>query len=137
MNIVIISLILTIAGEVGIPPNFALAVALTENSTLNPNALHLNANGTTDFGIMMLNSSWFNGDWQDPETNIRTACILIKNLYERSGDWWQVAIAYNCGHDGLMRGPPKMSIEYAFMVFQKWYELDHLLGSEKKLYGRG
>jgi soluble lytic murein transglycosylase-like protein len=116
------AMIIAIALEVGVPPYFTLSIALTENDTLNPIAVHINADGSRDLGIMQLNDSWFKGDWQDPETNIRAGCELIKELIGKPGmNYWLVAIAYNCGYERLLRKPPPdVSIEYANKVFARW-----------------
>ena len=126
MNVTIMALILIIAGEMGIPPNFALAVAIEENGTLDPLAIGTNQDGTVDRGIMQLNSGWYNGEWWEPETNIRAGCQLIRELHDKGLNWWQVAIAYNCGYYRLISdaGPPDRSIEYANRVFRRWHELE-------------
>ena len=125
MNAVIAALILSIAIEVGIPPKYAMAIAVTENAALDPLAVNVNANGTYDRGVMQLNSSWHNGDWQDPETNIRAGCLYIKQLKDRGLNYWQIAIAYNAGYSRLVNGkPPDSSIEYANRVLAKWQELE-------------
>jgi soluble lytic murein transglycosylase-like protein len=116
------ALILSIALEMGIPPYFALSIALTENQTLDPLAVNVNSDGTLDRGVMQLNSSWFNGAWWDPEENIRAGCNQIKWLLSLPDmNYWLAAIAYNCGY-GRLRGhsPPDMSIEYANRVFARW-----------------
>ena len=118
----IIALILLIAAEFGLPPYYVLSIALTENETLDPLAVNVNRNGTRDLGVMQVNSSWFKGDWRDPETNIRAGCKLIKELSDKGLNWWQVAIAWNCGYGRLIsaQGPPNSSIEYANRVFERW-----------------
>jgi soluble lytic murein transglycosylase-like protein len=120
----ITALILAIALEVGVPPYFALAIALTENQTLNPLAVHVNADGTKDQGIMQLNSSWFNGNWQDPETNIRAGCKHLKWLMDQPEvtTLWAVAVAYNSGFVRFKEGPPAASVIYANEVFAKYNE---------------
>ncbi|MCL2174427.1 MAG: transglycosylase SLT domain-containing protein [Treponema sp.] len=121
-------LILTIAAEVGIPPNFALAIALEENSRLDPLAQYVNEDGTIDRGIMQLNSSWYNGNWQDPETNIRAGCQHIKNLMRKEAlnTYWAVAVAYNCGYARFIsaKGPPESSAGYGARVIRRWHELE-------------
>jgi soluble lytic murein transglycosylase-like protein len=114
------AMILAIAIEVGVPPYFALSIALTENPALDPLAVHKNRDGTFDRGVMQLNSGWYSGNWQDPETNIRAGCELIRELKCKGLNWWQVAISYNAGYQGLMDGPPASSIDYANSVFEKW-----------------
>jgi soluble lytic murein transglycosylase-like protein len=120
----IAALILTIAAEVGIPPYLALSVALTENPALDPLAVHVNANGSQDLGVMQVNNSWFTGNWQDPETNIRAGCEHLKWLIRQPGvtTWWDAVIAYNCGLTRFIAGPPAVSIEYANRVYKKWNE---------------
>jgi soluble lytic murein transglycosylase-like protein len=116
------ALILAIALEIGVPPYLALAIALTENPALDPLAVHENPDGTLDRGIMQLNSSWYNGDWQDPETNIRAGCEHIKWLLSLPNmNFWLATVAYNCGYGPLRSGNvPNISIEYANRVFARW-----------------
>lgn len=128
MNAFIVALILSIAAEVGIPPYFALAIAIEENHTLNPLAVSsVNENGTVDLGIMQLNSKYYgNINWSDPETNIRAGCLHIKNLINTPGinTYWEVAISYNCGYYRFISGePPESSVEYGCRVMRRWYEL--------------
>jgi soluble lytic murein transglycosylase-like protein len=124
---VIMSLILVIAAEVGIPPHFALAVALTENQNLDPLAVHWNADGTFDGGVMQLNSKYFADiDWRDPETNIRAGCQHIKKLMNLPGlnTYWAVACVYNCGYARFITdGPMEDTINYAGCVMVRWKEL--------------
>jgi soluble lytic murein transglycosylase-like protein len=119
---IIKAMILVIAIETGIPPYFALSIALEENPNLNSLAVHINSDGSRDLGIMQLNDKWFKEDnWQDPETNIRAGCELIKELLGKPGmNYWQVCIAYNCGYGRFLNNPPNASIEYANRVFGRW-----------------
>ena len=132
-----IELILAIALEVGVPPNFALAIALTENTGLDPLAVNKNKNGTVDRGIMQLNSVWFDGNWRDPETNIRAGCEHIKMLMQTMPEdttWWALAVAYNAGRNWQLKAerPPVKATVYADMVVAKWEEL-----GDRKLFVRG
>ena len=124
----LLELIFTIALSYGLEPKFVQAIALIENPTLNPYAINRNnADGSVDRGLMQLNDSWFNDDnWMDPEVNIHAACKLIKWLRSEGLNWWQVAVAYNCGYYRMMsaRGPPNMSLDYAARVMLKWQEID-------------
>ena len=121
----IIALIIAIAVEMGIPSGFAVSIALEENPSLNPLAVNENENGTFDRGIMQLNSSWFTGNWQDPETNIRAGCALLRELMNRPGinTFWAVALCYNAGR-GRLNNPPDASIEYAGRVMSRWRAMD-------------
>jgi len=121
----IIALIFSIALEMGLPPNFILAIALTENDSLNPMAINHNTNGTIDKGIMQLNSSWFfHDEWYDPEINIRAGCFFIKNLLDNDEieTYWMAALAYNAGI-GRIHDPPASSVIYARKVMAKYIEL--------------
>lgn len=112
------AMILAIALEVGVPPYLVLAIAYTENTTLNPLAVNRNPDGTLDLGVMQLNSGWFTGNWADPETNIWAGCEYIKWLLSLPNmNEWKVAVAYNCGYSRLLAGPPAQSIDYAEKVF--------------------
>jgi len=129
---VIMALILTIAAETGIPPRFALAIALEENRTLNPMAVsRVNENGTYDLGVMQLNSEFYgNIKWRDPETNIRAGCLHIKELMSKPelNTYWSVAVAYNCGYARYLNNktPPRSSLEYADRVIARWYTLENV-----------
>jgi soluble lytic murein transglycosylase-like protein len=124
---IIISLILTIAAETGVPPYFALSIAFEENRELNPLTVNTNENGTFDRGIMQLNSGWHDGDWKDPETNVRAGCLHIKSLMEKPelNTYWAVAVAYNCGYWKFVsaEGPPMFSVDYGGRVMDRWHEL--------------
>jgi soluble lytic murein transglycosylase-like protein len=129
---IIMALILVIAVEVGVPPNFALAIAIEENNTLNPLAVSLaNENGTVDLGVMQLNSQYYGGiNWSDPKTNIRAGCLHIKELMSKPelNTFWSVAVAYNCGYARYSSGktPPRSSLEYADRVMARWYTLENI-----------
>jgi len=127
---VIVALILFIAADVGIPPYFALAIALEENSALNPYETNReNTNRTVDLGIMQLNSEYYGHiDWSDPETNIRAGCLHIKDLMNQPGinTYWSVAAAYNCGYYRFISsaGPPEVSVNHANRVMERWLVLE-------------
>ena len=126
INLISTMIILT-AIETGIPPYFALAIAYEENWSLNPKAIHINPNGSSDLGVMQLNSSWYNGNWQDPKENITAGCRKIKELIDmpQTTTYWSVAICYNAGPRWLTRNekPPDSSIDYATRVIARWNNL--------------
>jgi soluble lytic murein transglycosylase-like protein len=121
-----LSLIMTIAIELSLPPHFVVAIAQVENPALDPTAVHRNTDGTRDLGIMQLNSSWYkNSNWADPAINIRAGCEHIIMLRKQNLTWYETAIAYNCGIGRLYSGkPPDSSISYAARVFEIWASLD-------------
>jgi membrane-bound lytic murein transglycosylase MltF len=90
----------------------------------DPRAVHLNANGTWDRGLMQLNSSWYNdADWADPEANLAASAKHIAMLRSKGLSWWHTAIAYNCGI-GRAYNPPPSSVQYAADVLAAWERID-------------
>lgn len=94
------------AGErYDIAPALLQAIARAESS-LDPWAMHVNAGGTVDVGLMQINSWWFpvlkqHGiqpqDLWDPCLNIGVgAWILAGNIRQYGYDWRAVG-AYNAG----------------------------------------
>jgi len=122
----IICLIMCIAVEYNIPPYFVKAIALTENWTLNPNAVGRNTNGTYDKGVMQLNSRYFYGfDWRCPNANIRRAVQHIRWLmcHPWTDTFWSVALAYNAGITRLNGREDEItshSIWYAGAVIERF-----------------
>jgi len=120
------ALIMAISLEEGVPPEFAVAIALTENWTLNPRAVSPpNRNGTRDWGLMQLNDAYFPlSNWYCAETNARTAIRHIRWLMDhpRTCTFWSVAVAYNAGIKRLNR-PPNSTLTYAENVMRKFNEL--------------
>ena len=123
----IISMIIALALDAGVPPYFALSIAMIE-SELNPMAININQNGTYDRGIFQLNTSWHDDElWYEPERNIRAGIEHIKMLMAVPEllTLWSVAVSYNCGHIRFLseQGPPVASIGYARKVMAKYEEL--------------
>ena len=130
-----IALIMMIAQEMGVPPYFALSIAILE-SNLDPCAVSpVNQNGTVDYGIFQLNSQYFyDFDWSCPETNIRTGIRHIKWLIDHpwTCTYWSVAAAYNAGINRL-DDLPDTTPDYANRVMRLWSELSG--GNEMALIG--
>ena len=122
----VLRLIWSIAVQEGVPPYFVQAIALTENTTLNPNAVNKdNKNGSLDLGVMQLNSNYFGHiDWKCPDTNIRAGVAHIKYLLGHPDihTYWGLSIAYNAGI-GRIKNPPESSLTYADDVMIKFTEL--------------
>lgn len=131
----IIALILSLALENGIDGRLALSIIEQENSRYDYLAVHQNANGSQDLGIMQLNSRsipdfirWYwrmdhEFDWRNPEDNIRLGLMRLKALLDipHLNDW-QAIICYNAGTGWYMDGrdPPNSAIEYANAVYVNW-----------------
>lgn len=94
----------------------ALAIAYKEQSFNNPNAENHNSNGTTDYGIMQVNSihqdiilklkQSTDTEWlKDPETNIECAIYLLnrnRNKYN-CDDLFYSLVMYNGGYGSVLK----------------------------------
>jgi len=127
----LIALIILVATEAGIPPNFALAVAICEGNDLNHLAVSKrNRDGSVDRGIFQLNSYVYpNVNWSDPETNIRLGIYHLRRLIEMDCHitYWDVAVSYNAGHLYMLNktSPPQSSVDYANRVMQAYTDLSN------------
>ena len=138
---VIVAMIISIATVVGIPPNFALAIAYAEhwNGSIADTDIRedrvsrANWDGSRDVGVMQLNNNYFDHLISlDAEQNITAGCRHIRWLasLREIQTWWVVALCYNAGASWLMNGlaPPASSLHYADLVMQIFYELDGIRG---------
>jgi soluble lytic murein transglycosylase-like protein len=131
----IVVLVLSLALEVGVDGNLALSIIEQENPMHDVLAVHQNANGSQDLGIMQLNSRsiptfielyWNKGhdfDWKDPADNIYLGLMYLKDLLSMPGlNEWQAIICYNAGTAWFRNGwyPPASSIDYANAVYIRW-----------------
>lgn len=90
------------AGEMyGISPKLLRGIAKVE-SNFNPAALNKNKNGSYDFGLMQINSSWAdvlgNEKWRslgDPCFNVKVGAWILRGLTERHGYNWKAVGRYN------------------------------------------
>lgn len=77
------------------------AVAVTENSTMNPYLVNKNKNGTKDVGLMQINTIWAKEfglsekDLMNPDTNVRVATIILDDLIKRHGYTWETVGMYH------------------------------------------
>jgi hypothetical protein len=133
---VILSLLISIATEVGIDPCLAQAVALQENPLLISELVAgPNNNGTYDYGIMGLNSAYVDYfvvqywdkegvfSWKNPEHNIYVGLRHLKYLIDVSrSNIWLALIFYNSGQKWYIDGsnPPMSSVDYANRIFTRW-----------------
>lgn len=97
------------AGKVfDINPQLLKAIAYTE-SRLDPNAINsANSNGTADYGLMQINSSWFKklADFgvsessviNEPCVNVHVGAWILAQNMAQSGDGWLAVGAYNAGY---------------------------------------
>lgn len=95
-----------------INPDLLKAIAYTE-SALNPNAINdKNSNGSADYGLMQINSSWFkrlaamgiteSDIKNDTCTNVLVGAWILASNFETSGETWLSVGAYNAGYRKTM-----------------------------------
>jgi len=89
-----------------------------------------NPNGTTDFGLMQLNSRYladyrwrYNGDRAfdplDPGDNLAVGMRYLRHLYDVTGNWYDAVCAYNAGLSRVRSGEvPEKTIMYANWVLE-------------------
>lgn len=84
-----------------IPTGVAIALAESGGKT---GETHVNSDGTTDYGLMQINSIHSSllasGDWRDPNANARMAYVLWKD----NGGSWRPWSTFNSGRYRLYTG---------------------------------
>jgi len=105
------AMIVQAAQAQGVPPNLALGIASHE-SGFNPAATNQNPNGTTDYGVMQLNTSVLQtygvspSAAMDPQTNIDTGVGLLASLLQKYNGNQQMALwAYAQGAGTVANSP--------------------------------
>ena len=90
------------AGEkYGVSPQLLWAIAKTE-SNFNPTAVNYNRNGSFDYGLMQINSSWYKELGRERWMNLRDACYnakvgawILDRCIRRYGYTWTAVGCYN------------------------------------------
>lgn len=85
----------------GISPQLLLGIARVESS-LNPAAVNRNTNGSTDLGLMQINSFWLKplGTTArelvtDPCFNVMAGARVLRDCLDRHGQTWEAVGCYN------------------------------------------
>jgi hypothetical protein len=85
----------------GISPALLEGVARTE-SAMNPRAINRNTNGSTDYGLMQINSLWLKTLKLTPEELLSDACLnaktgarILRDCIDRYGYDWNAVGCYN------------------------------------------
>lgn len=87
----------------GISPNLLYAISKGESS-FNPGAINFNTNGTYDYGLMQINSSWepklrkLGIPWNtlaDPCTNVMVGAWVLSQCIQDYGYTWPAVGCYN------------------------------------------
>ena len=104
--------------EYRIHPQILEAIARVE-SNFNPRAVNWNKNGTYDFGVMQINSSWYytlGKEWWmtlgDPCSNIKGGAKILSGCMKKYGYSWEAIGCYNS------QTPDKRD-RYALAVFKQ------------------
>lgn len=109
----------------GVPPQIALAVASHE-SGFNPNATNNNTNGTTDYGVMQLNSTTVQtlglSNPLDPQANIDAGVGLLAGyLRQYGGDEAKALQAYASGPGTVASGSAPNATASQFIDYVQGY----------------
>jgi soluble lytic murein transglycosylase-like protein len=101
-----------------LPPRLLQGIARVE-SDMNPAALHRNRDGSTDLGLMQVNSAWIGPDGLDrarllldPCYNIRAGASILRDCVNRHGYSWEAVGCYNAASDHKRR-------IYAWKIFRQ------------------
>lgn len=109
--------------QYGINPLILRAIAKVE-SNYNPRAVNRNTNGSYDFGVMQINSSWGpvlgRERWNtlgDPCSNIKTGAMILSSCIRKYGYTWEAIGCYNS------QTPDKRN-KYARVVFKQLQRIE-------------
>lgn len=112
LNLPVAEVLIDAADRYDLDPHLVARVIEVE-SDWDPGAVNVNADGSTDGGLMQLNDStwpWASrmagvegSDRMDPLANIRAGIWYLAYLRDHVGDGHEMATAYNRGPTGLER----------------------------------
>lgn len=112
------------ANKYGVDVDLLKAIAHVE-SGMNPRATGTNNNGTTDFGLMQINSSTLEGlkisplQAMEPCANVHIgAYVLAWNIQKGGGNWKSVG-SYNTGPGSKRDDLRAIYVRKVFTAFQK------------------
>ncbi len=85
----------------GISPELLRGIAVVE-SNMNPDAINRNKNGSYDYGLMQINSSWASklgperwGNLSDACFNVKVGAWILAECISRYGYSWEAVGCYN------------------------------------------
>lgn len=109
----------------GVSPVLLQAIALQESS-MRPNALNRNKDGSLDIGLMQINSSWLptlarygirSEQLWDPCVSVYVGAWILADNFKRLGPNWDAVGAYNAR-------APALRLRYAQAVGRKLVQLN-------------
>jgi len=93
------------------------AIARVE-SNFNPLAINKNKNGTFDYGVMQINSSWYkiigHKTWvalSDPCLNVKVGAWILSDCIKKHGSTWEAVGCYNANNKEKRK-------KYAWKIYQ-------------------
>lgn len=118
-----------------VPLELLYAIAKVE-SNFNPKAVNTNRNGTTDYGLMQINSSWFpklEKDFgvtgqriiSDPCTNVYVGAWVLATNFHKNGRIWNSVGAYNAGfgeRGRWNRSTYVSKVKYYYEWYKSYYD---------------
>jgi soluble lytic murein transglycosylase-like protein len=118
-----------VAGQrYNIDPVLIYSIAEQE-STHNARAFNSNSNGTSDYGVMQVNSSWLpvlhkeyganKQDLYDPCYNIHVGSWILAQSFQRLGYSWNAVGAYNVGFSPT-QNKERLRVEYANKIYARY-----------------
>ncbi|MCX7793027.1 MAG: lytic transglycosylase domain-containing protein [Thermodesulfovibrionales bacterium] len=113
-----------------IAPELLRAIALSETGE-DPSKIAYNSNGSIDFGLMQINSSWIdvmeldkNALIHDPCYNVMVGAAILKYCIDRYGYNWEAIGCYNAN------SRPKR-ISYSWKIYRTLLKLKKDLNTSK------
>ncbi len=112
-----------IGSKYNLDPKLLYAIAVTESS-LNPNAINYNTNGSIDYGLMQINSchlptlSKFGIDKNSlfqPQTNITVGAWILSKCVNKYGYSWNAIACYHMGSGSLDN---REALRYVWQVYE-------------------
>ncbi|HXF45843.1 MAG TPA: lytic transglycosylase domain-containing protein [Burkholderiaceae bacterium] len=116
------------AARYGVSPALLRAIASVE-SGMQADAVGRSPNGTSDFGLMQINSSWLQslGRYgvtserllRDPCLNVHVGAWIMASAFARYGHGWEAVGSYNVGCRSLSREEcVRRRYAYAWRVYR-------------------
>lgn len=109
----------------GVDPVLLIAIAKVE-SNFNPRAVNVNRNGTRDYGIMQINSSWLEKyripkEWIfDPCYNIHFGAMVLRRCME---NYQHISLAVDCYNKGSKAKGHGAYVERVFRNYKRYYTM--------------
>ncbi len=125
-----------------VPVALLYAIAKVE-SNFKPNALNHNQDGSSDYGLMQINSRWFSvleerfdikrdQVMKDPCTNIYVGAWILASNFSSHGRIWNSVGAYNAGFSAKLRDTRSgyvHKVKHYYDHYQAYFEKQRTLAA--------